>query len=81
VAYYPRRAGEYDMTAHVELGAARARITRIITGLSFAVGCEALQGADLGCLNWSGRAWAIAGVCLPVELRHFVVGPLAWLAE
>src|SRR5215471_10033669 len=23
--------------------------------LSFAIGCEAAHGADLGCLNWSGR--------------------------
>jgi 2-polyprenyl-3-methyl-5-hydroxy-6-metoxy-1,4-benzoquinol methylase len=33
VAYYRRRAGEYDMTAYEDLGAARARITRIVAAL------------------------------------------------
>lgn len=33
VAYYRRRAGEYDMTAYKDLDAARARITRIVAAL------------------------------------------------
>lgn len=33
VAYYRRRAGEYDVTAYGDLDAARARITRIVAAL------------------------------------------------
>ena len=33
VAYYRRRAGEYDVTAYPDLAAARARITRIVAAL------------------------------------------------
>ena len=33
VAYYRRRAGEYDATAYPDLAAARARITRIVAAL------------------------------------------------
>jgi hypothetical protein len=33
VAYYRRRAGEYDVTAYGDLGAAQTRITRIVAAL------------------------------------------------
>ena len=33
VAYYRRRASEYDVTAHGDVDAARARITRVVAAL------------------------------------------------
>ncbi len=70
VAYYRRRASEYDVTAHGDVDAARARITRVVAALRPAGNVlEIACGTGL----WRGRVKA-------ANVRFEVADVFSWAA-
>src|SRR5215469_7314341 len=71
VAYYRRRAGEYDVTAYGNLDAALARITRIVEALRPA---GSVLEIACGTGAWTGALAAAATAVTAIDAAPEMIG-------